>query len=88
MSVATEIQASMELLLAEAERSGQWLFTQYQGIWFSPAELRKNQADGRFLWGPVNWQLRHPSEYIDQHRAAVARAEAELARVIDRVNAS
>lgn len=52
----------LEPLLQEAERKGLWLVSHYQQIWFSPQQLRTHLANGKYLWGPPNWELRYPSE--------------------------
>lgn len=55
-----EILKSLEPLFEKAERDGLWFFCHYQAMWFSPRELRKEHANGRLAWGPVNWVLRDP----------------------------
>lgn len=64
----------MEPLIAEAERTGKWLFYQYQWLWFSPQELRKNQATGHFCWAPANWRIRDPLERLAELKENVERA--------------
>lgn len=54
----------MEPLIERAKKEGKWLWCRYQDLWFSPGELEKNMAEGRFRWGPVNWELRDPLEKI------------------------
>jgi hypothetical protein len=58
------LRDSLELLCQRAEKEGKWLYCGYQCLWFSPAELRKENANGRFLWGPSNFQLRDPTEQL------------------------
>lgn len=65
---------AMQELINKAEREGKWLHCYYQDLWFSPADLRKQQAAGSFRWGPVNWTLRDPAERVTQ-----AKKEAEAA---------
>jgi hypothetical protein len=62
MSKRHEVAAKMEPLFQKAENEGLHFYSNYRGIWFTPAELRKEQLEGKFLWGPVNWELRDPSE--------------------------
>jgi hypothetical protein len=89
-----EIDKLMAPLFERAEREGLWFYTSYQDLWFytsyqdlwfSPEELRKAQREGRFRWGPGNWQLRAPEEYLRDREqtleAAQARLEAAKARV-------
>jgi hypothetical protein len=75
----------VEELLREAERTGMWLWSQYQDLWFSPAELRKAQLEGKFRWGPENWKLRDPREQAEalEREAQAARDRADrFARTI------
>lgn len=58
----------MTELFERAKRDGLWFYLAYQGLWFSPAELAREQANGRFRWGPVNWRLRDPQEHVAQLR--------------------
>jgi hypothetical protein len=64
--------AGMEKIILEAERRGLALHCDYQDLWFSPAGLRKAQADGRFRWGPVNWAILDPR---DKYNAMLKRAD-------------
>jgi len=68
--------SEMEALIRQAESEGKWLWCSYQDLWFSPQELRKAQAEGRFQWGPVNWKLRFPAEKLE----AIASKEEALMR--------
>lgn len=54
----------LEPLLQRAEKEGKWLRCTYQGIEFSPKELREENANGHFCWGPVNWFLFDPKEKL------------------------
>lgn len=51
-------------LIDQAEKEGKWLYCPYQSMWFSPQQLREENAKGYFLWGPVNWRLRDPKEKV------------------------
>ena len=64
----------MNLMIDEAEKAGLWMYCQYQGLWFSPQELRQAQSVGKFRWGPVNWQARDPKEKAEELERAVASA--------------
>lgn len=71
----------VEKLIREAEEKGLWLFCGYQDLWFSPAELRKAQSDGRFRWGPDNWRLRDPREMVTAAEYKVRAAQEHLEHV-------
>jgi hypothetical protein len=66
-------------LFQEAEATGKWFHCTYQDLWFSPAELRKEHAEGRFFWGAINWTLRDPKEMLEA-RAREAQAAADHLR--------
>jgi hypothetical protein len=72
-------------LIGEARRRKLWLYCSYQGLWFSPDELAKENANGKFLWGPVNWQLRDPAEGLARLAQKVDDARAEMNRFIARL---
>lgn len=66
MDADTEmILNGLEPLFKEAEKYGLWFYTSYQQLWLSPQELREEQANGRFIWGAANWQIRSPEERFD-----------------------
>jgi hypothetical protein len=73
------VRALMEPMLQEAERFGMWLHQRYSGLWFSPRQLRTEQAAGKFCWGPINWDLRDPKDHLEalEKRARDAAAEAQ-----------
>lgn len=71
--------AEMNALIDKAEKEGKWLWCRYQDLWFSPAELRKEQANGNFRWGAVNWELRDPQDGLAELEHDVALAEGEVA---------
>ena len=75
----------MGRFIGEAESTGKWLFTSYQQLWFSPSELRSHQANGRFRWGVVNWQLRDPRERLDQFDRDENNARFERSQFVKRV---
>ena len=79
MSVTADIQAGMRPLFDKAEQQRLWFYSRYQDLWFSPEALKRHQAEGRFRWGAVNWELRDPRE-----RVAKLREEAkQLLRTAD-----
>lgn len=71
----------MEELIAQARAEGKWLWCHYQDLWFHPDALEKQQANGRFRWGPVNWKLRDPKERLQEAQARRDVAEDEVARI-------
>ncbi len=75
MDEATDIKKSLAPLFKEADEKGLWFYCSYQDLWFSPDDLRSEQANGRFVWGAVNWRLRRPSERMDQLQEAAISAK-------------
>ena len=68
------IVESMQPMLAQAKRDGLILWNRYQNVSFTPTELQKLMAEGRYIWGPDNWELRLPvyrAECFDKPRAIV-----------------
>lgn len=68
-------------LTAQARAEGKWLWCHYQDIWFSPDQLDEQNAVGKFIWGPVNWQLRDPKERLAEAKARVDRANEEYLKI-------
>lgn len=68
----------MGTMFQDARQSGMWFFCAYHGMWFSPGELEKHQAEGRFRWGPVNWKLRDPAGRLQELREEVTAAQRAL----------
>jgi len=62
MSEKVEIIKNMMPLLSEARRTGSLLVSKYQQIEFTPDRLEQCWAEGRFVWGPVNWYLKKPEK--------------------------
>ncbi len=58
------LEENLKPLFERAERDGLWFYCSYQDLWFSPKQLRIEQANGRFRWGAVNWRLRDPKEQL------------------------
>jgi len=59
-----EVLDGLEPMFKEAEEKGLWFYCFYQAMWFSPTELREEQANGKFRWGAVNWKLRNPQDEL------------------------
>jgi hypothetical protein len=72
-------------LFERAGRDGTWFWSHYQGLWLSPAELRKAIGEGRFRWSAENWELRDPEDQLAAYDAEAAdlakRREAFAARI-------
>lgn len=66
MNDKQEILESLAPLFKAADQNGLWFFSRYQGLWFSPDDLRKAQQKDKFVWGAVNWELRNPNEKIKE----------------------
>lgn len=68
-------------LILKAEKEGKWLYCSYQSLWFTPQQLRDANANGKFRWGVVNWQLRDPRERVAGLERMATGAQQELERV-------
>lgn len=55
----------LEPLFERALKEKKWFRSNYQGIYFSPKELRAELNKGKFVWGPVNWMLVDPPAFRD-----------------------
>lgn len=60
MDEKAEILKGLERLFKKAENENLWFYSKYQKLWFSPQQLRKEHAEGRYIWAAVNWTLRYP----------------------------
>jgi hypothetical protein len=79
MDEKTAVLKSLEPLFKEARERGLWFHCGYQDLWFPPDELEKVQTEeGRFIWGAVNWTLRHPNERKEQLRREAEAAASRL----------
>ena len=76
----------LEAMFKEADETGKWFWCHYQDLWFSPDKLRKEQAEGRFRWGAVNWKLRDPAERVLETEAKLEYAKREHDRVLKQLN--
>ncbi len=81
------ILAELDKLIKQAESQGKWLHCSYQDMWFSPAELRNANNEGRFIWGAVNWKLRDPLENIKYLHGRIEQAQKDLINFQKRVSA-
>ncbi len=76
---------TMEELFATADQEGLMLHCAYQDMWFTSDELRADQANGKFRWGPVNWELRPASDRTRVLEKAVISAQKRLDAWVGRV---
>ncbi|ATF13594.1 hypothetical protein A616_16890 [Brevibacillus brevis X23] len=72
-------------MFEEAEAKKLWFYCSYQGLWFSPSELKQAQNEGRFLWGAVNWQLRDPNEKLAEMQLQQQSLSKEIERFKGRI---
>jgi len=66
-AVLNTILRRLEPLFEKAKNDKLWFYCSYQSLWFSPAELRREHENGKFIWGAENWKLRDPQERIAQY---------------------
>lgn len=78
-------QEEKEMILKELEplfekaRKEKLLFRSgYQSILFHPDDLAREQKEGRFIWGAVNWTLESPKKELDYLESAVRNAKHNL----------
>lgn len=86
MSERELILNDLKPLFEQARKEGKWFWCHYQDLWFTPDELEKHHADGKFIWGAVNWELRDPEELINEARERVRSAREALQKTIERVH--
>ena len=85
MSEKQEILDSLRPLFERARKDGLWFHCGYQALWFSPDELEKANAEGRFIWGPINWTLRDPQEHVAYLARKVVGSLEEVRRFEERL---
>jgi len=75
-----EIKQSMKPLFEKARAEGLWFYHDgFSGpFWMTPNQLQRHQDNNKFVWGPVNWELRHPSEREEYLLLKVRDAQAAL----------
>ena len=79
------MRETLAAFIDEAEQKGLWLHSHYQDLWFSPAELRAQNAQGRFLWGVNNWRQQDPAALIAVAEKDVEDAKARLHSIRTRI---
>jgi hypothetical protein len=57
-------------------------------IIFTPDELKKAQAEGRFVWGPVNWELIEPERIKQWLKIKVDEAQKDYQSFLERLKAA
>lgn len=82
MTTENAILSEMKPLFEEARREGKWFWCRYQDLWFSPDQLAAEHANGRFIWGAVNWQLRDPIERQQEAQKRASKAQEEVDRIL------
>ena len=61
-----EILKELKPLFEQAQNENLWFYVPYLQLWFTPKELKEQQAQGRFVWGASNWVLRNPFEKLGE----------------------
>ena len=76
-------QIRLRELIAKARAEKKWLYANNLAgeFWYSPDQLAAESANGKSLWGAINWQLRDPEEYVEQARKRLNDALADYIRV-------
>lgn len=82
------VRRELAALIDKAEAERKWLWCHYQDLWFSPSQLRAANAEGKFVWGAVNFKLRDPEERIEEANRRASLANAEAAKIEREVRAS
>lgn len=85
MTTAQEVIDSLQPMFAKAREENLWFFNKYYGLWLSPAELEHWQNIGRYMFGPVNWELRHPQTRIEELDREISKLEEEKANLRNRM---
>jgi hypothetical protein len=86
MTEHEEIVAGLAPLFKKAEKEGLWFHEGFHDVSFSPKELRKEQANGKFWWGACNWKLIDPQSLIKDFKKDIRRAEDEIKKIQKRIN--
>jgi len=69
---------SLQPLFQEARMHGMWFHQRYCNLWFTPDELEQKQANGKFIWGPPNWELCDPKIRVIQLEADIAKIQSTI----------
>lgn len=57
-----EMIKPLEPLFRQAREKNTMFYSKYHGLYFSPRELKKYLADGKYAWTIDNWELRDRKE--------------------------
>jgi hypothetical protein len=71
----SKILKDLEPMFREAREKGLLFRSRYQELLFTPDQLEEQQRNGRFVWGPVNWKLEHPSVERERRKGALRNAQ-------------
>ena len=80
-----EIQCQLTELIAEAREKYLWIHCNYHDLWFSPNELEKCNAEGKYLWAKVNWTLKDPQVLVEIDEERIANLTKSLQGLKDRI---
>jgi len=81
----TKVLKGLEPLFKKARKEKLWFYSPYQNLWFSPSDLKKEQRNGRFIWGACNWRLRDPRERLNEFSLEIIRMEREYSDFLHRI---
>lgn len=71
-------------LIEQAKQEGKYLHCAYQDICFTPFELEDLNHQGRFCWGPVNWQLVTPDSLVADEQRMLRGVQKSIIRIEQR----
>lgn len=80
-----QVLAALAPMFKEAEEKGLWFLSGYQSILLSPTELRREQENGYFIWGPVNWTLVDPVNELSKLQCKVLEAKKDVDKFVERL---
>jgi MoxR-like ATPase len=88
MSEKQRILEGLKPLFEKARKEKLLFRSYYQSLIFIPDELEKAQAEGRFVWGPSNWELVHPGNIKAALEDEIDTAKREYQSFLDRLQAA
>jgi hypothetical protein len=74
----SEILKGLEPLFKEAKEKDLIFYCRYQGLYFTPQELRDQHGKGKFVWGFVNWEVVPRNTPIKSLERLIARQQKNL----------
>ncbi len=81
-----EVPKDLELLIRKAEENSMFLYCIHDDIWFSPEELKEQNAVGKYCWNKYNWKLISPFDKLAELFEKVVKAKREYRQWEIRVN--